>query len=91
MLQLYARLKVIPASRHNRSLSDALSSAESSQRLIGQQRAAGCQLLMDSHEIAFAGSQKVEDLLPVRFGFLRPLDLRHERGVGSQNLTYGLA
>ena len=53
--------------------------------------AARGQLLMDSHEIPLAGAQKLEDLLPVRFGFLQPLNLRRVRGVRSQHFAYGRA
>ena len=46
-------------------------------------------LLMDSHEIPLARYQKIEDLFAVRFRFLRPLDLRHVGGVGSQHFAHG--
>ncbi len=39
-------------------------------------------------EIPLAGSQKVQDHLPVRFGFLLPLDLRHAGGVRAQHFAH---
>ena len=79
---------MVLACGHNRSLPDALSAAECGQRLIRQHRSAHLQLLMDSHEIPLAGSQKIQDLLPVRLGFLRPLNLRHIRGVRVQDFAH---
>src|ERR1035437_8959306 len=46
---------------------------------------------MDSHEIPLALVEKLQDLLPVRFGFLGTLQLRHGGGVGSQDFAYGHA
>jgi hypothetical protein len=91
VLHLHARLEVILARRHDRCLPDALPAAECGQRRIRQRRAARRQFLMDSHEIPLAGNQKLEDLLPVGFGFLRPLDFRHEGGVRAQNFAHGRA
>ena len=81
MLHLHARVEVILARRHNRGLPDALPAAESRQRRIRQGRAVRRQFLMDSHEIPLAGNPQIQDLLPVGFGFLRPLDFRHLVGV----------
>jgi hypothetical protein len=46
---------------------------------------------MDSHEIAFALRQQLEDLLAERRRFLGPLDLGHGAGVGLQHLADALA
>ena len=46
---------------------------------------------MDSHEIPLAPIEKLQDLLPVRFGFLRPRQLRHGGGVRAQNFAHGYA
>ena len=83
VLHLHARIEVILARRHDRGLADALPAAECRQRRIRQRRAARRKLLMDSHEIPLAGDPKIEDLLPVGFGFLRPLDFRNLGGVGT--------
>jgi hypothetical protein len=46
---------------------------ERGQGLIRKRRPAGQQLFMDSHEIPLAGAEKLQDALPVRFGFLGAL------------------
>jgi hypothetical protein len=38
---------------------------------------------MDSYQIPLAGDPKLEDLLPIGFGFLRPLDYRDLGRVGT--------
>ena len=81
MLHLHTRLEMILARRQDRCLSDAMPAAKCRQRRIRQYRSLRLQLFMDSHEIPLAGAQKLEDLLPVGFGFLRPLDFRHLGGV----------
>src|SRR5664279_2167132 len=62
-LRLDARLEMILARGHDRSLPDALSTAECGQGRIRQVRAGRRQFFMDSHEIALARSQQIEDLL----------------------------
>jgi len=57
MLRFLARLELMTARRDRRLLSDALASAEGGERLVGEVRAGGHQLLMDSHEIALAVGQ----------------------------------
>src|ERR1700689_945701 len=42
---------------------------------------------MDSHEIPLALLEKLQDLLPVRSGFLRTLQLRHGGGVRAQDFA----
>ena len=91
MLHLHARFEMILARRHDRRLSDALPAAEPGQRRIRQRRAGRRQFLMDSHEIPLAGDQKIEDLLPVGFGFLRPLDFRNVGGVRTQDFAHAQA
>jgi len=81
VLHLHARIEVILTGWHDRSLRDALPAAESGQRRIRQCRAVRRQFLMDSHEIPLAGNQQIQNLLPVGFGFLRPLDFRNLVGV----------
>ena len=77
MLHLCARLEVILPGRRYRFLSDAVPAAECGQRRVGQGRATCQQFFMDSHEIPLAGDGKLQDLLPVWFGLLRPVNLRH--------------
>src|ERR1039457_1444465 len=79
VLHLLARLEVVLARRHDGRLPDTLLSAEGGQRRIRQGHSLGCQFLMDSHEILLAGIEKLQDPLPVGFGFLGPRYLR-ERG-----------
>jgi len=81
VLHLHAGFEVILAYGHDRRLSDAVPAAECGQRRIGQLGTAGCQVLMDSHQVPLAGDPKIEDLLPIGFGFLRPLDFRNLRRV----------
>jgi hypothetical protein len=83
MLHLHAGIEVILAHRHDRSLSDTLPAAECGQCRIGQRCATGPKFFMDSHQIPFAGDPKLEDLLPIGFGFLRPLDYRDLGRVGT--------
>jgi hypothetical protein len=90
VLHLHAWIELILARGRHRRLSDALPAAKRGQRRIRQRRPAGRQLLMDSHEVPLAGAQKLEDLLPARFGFLQPLNFRHVRGVGSQHFAHAL-
>jgi len=74
MLHLLGGRKVILARRCWRRAADSVAPAERRQRGIRQLGAAGGhQLLMDSHEIPLALLEKLQDLLPVRFGFLRTL------------------
>ena len=89
MLHLYAWVKVILARRHDGDLSNTLPATERRQRRIRQRRAIRDQLLMDSHEIPLAGSQKIEDLLAVGLGFLRPLYFRYLGGVRAQHFAHG--
>ena len=76
MLHLYPGIEVILAHRHDRRLSDAVPAAECGQRWIRQLGAVCPELLMDSHQVPLAGDAKIENLLPIGFGFLRPLDFR---------------
>src|SRR5438309_1795086 len=46
---------------------------------------------MDSHEIPLALLEKLQDLLPVRFGFLGSIQFRHGGGVRAQDFAYGHA
>jgi hypothetical protein len=80
---LGARFELIVARRYDRSLSDTLPATECGQCRIGQRCAAGSKFFMDSYQIPFAGDPKFEDLLPVGFGFLRPLDYRDLGRVGT--------
>src|SRR5450755_5168550 len=68
VLHLHPWLKMILTRRHDRSLPDALSTAECGQGRIRQFRSGRRQFFMDSHEIPLARSQQVEDLLAVGFG-----------------------
>src|ERR1039457_3192379 len=69
VLHLYAWIEMILARGHDRSLTDALPAAECGQRWIRQFRAARRQFFMDSHEIPLAGGEKIQNQLPVGFGF----------------------
>ena len=91
MLHFHAGLEVILARRYRRRLPDALSAAERGRRLIRQRRAAYLKLLMDSHKIALAGSQKIQALPAVRFGLLLPPYLRHAGGVQARDFPYARA
>jgi hypothetical protein len=77
VLKLLARRKIILARRCWWLVSDAMPSAKCRQRGIRQLRAASQQFFMDSHEIPLAPVEKLQNLLPVRFGFLRALQLWH--------------
>jgi hypothetical protein len=46
--------------------------AECRERLVGEIRTQGPELFMDPHQIPLALGVQLQDLLPVRFGFLRP-------------------
>jgi len=46
---------------------------------------------MDSHEVPLAGVEQLQDLAPVRFGFLRTRQLRHGGGVRAQDFAHGHA
>ena len=81
MLHLYARREIILARRYRRLVADRVPPAECRQRGIRQLRSARQQFFMDSHEIPLALLEKLQDLLAVRFGFLRPLQLGHGGGV----------
>ena len=61
---------VLPRGLRGR-LGNAMPTAESGQGLIGEYGTAGGQFFMDSDQIPLAPDQQLEDLLPVRFGFLR--------------------
>jgi len=81
MLHLYARREIILAGRYRRLVTDRVPPAECRQRSIRQLRSTRQQFFMDSHEIPLALLEKFQDLLAVRFGFLRPLQLRYSGGV----------
>ena len=83
MLHLLAGREVVLAGRHGGRLPDAMPATEGGQGLIRERGSAGHELLMDSHQIPLAGDPKIEDLLPIGFGFLRPLDFRDLGGVGA--------
>ena len=89
VLHFHAGLEVILARGHNRRLPDALPAAERGQSLIRQSRAAHLKLLMDSHKIPLAGSQKIQDLLAVGLCLFLPLNLRHIGGVQAQDFAHG--
>ena len=91
MLHLDAWLEVIATGGHDWLLTDALPAAERGQRLIRQCRAVGPQLFMDSHEIAFARLQQLEDPLAMRRCLLFAFDLRHCGGVRFEHLAHALA
>ena len=77
MLQLFSGFEVVAAGGHDGLLSDTLAAAEGGQRRIRQIRTALQQIFMDPDEIPLAGREQVQDLLPVGFGFLGPMHLRH--------------
>ena len=68
-LRLLARIEVVLTRRHGRRLPDSMPATECRQRGIRHLRACGHEFLMDSHEIPLALFEKLQDLLPVGFGF----------------------
>ena len=90
MLGFLAGRELVAAGRHNRRLPDSFPAAEGGERRIRERRARGHQFLMDSHEIAFALREQLEDLLAERHGFLVPLDLRYGAGARLQHLANAL-
>src|SRR5215475_14913726 len=81
VLKLLARGKVQMAHRYGRLVSDPVPPAKSRQRRVGKLGPFRRQLLMDSHQIPLALLEKLQDLLPIGFGFLWTLQLRHSAGV----------
>lgn len=77
MLHLLARLEVILARRLLFDLTDAVTTAERRQRLIGQFCSFGNQLLMDPDQVAAARGMELQKPLPVRLGALRTRDGRN--------------
>ena len=73
MLKLFPWPKIVPPRRYRRLVSDTVPPTKSRQGRIRQIHARRLQLLMDSHEIPFAALEKLQDLLSIRFGFLRTL------------------
>jgi hypothetical protein len=76
MLHLFARLEVVLTRRCWWRLPNSMPPAERRQRGVRQLRAAGHQFFMDSHEIPLAPAEKLQDLLPVGFGLLGPVQFR---------------
>src|SRR5260370_45641 len=91
MLHPLAGSKILLAGRRRRRVSDSVPAANRGQCGIRQLRAARQQFLMDSHQIPLALVEKLQDLLPVRLGLLRTLQLRHSGGVRAQDFAYGHA
>ena len=85
MLQLLARGELVTAGSHHRRLPDPVAAAEGGQRLVGQLRAAGHQLLMDPDQIPLALVHQLEDLLPVGLGLLPTIEFGHLRRTGAQH------
>lgn len=77
MLQLLAGFEGVAAGGHDGLLSDPLAAAESGQRGIRQRRSGGEQIFMDPDQIPLAFREQVQDHLPVGFGFLGAMHLRH--------------
>src|SRR5215468_999731 len=88
VLKLLARGKVQMAHRYGRRVSDPVPPAKSRQRRVGKLGPFRRQLLMDSHQIPLALLEKLQDLLPIGFGFLWTLQLRHSAGVRAQHFAY---
>src|SRR5215475_6273432 len=88
VLKLLARGKVQMAHRYGRLVSDPVPPAKSRQRRVGKLGPFRRQLLMDSHQIPLALLEKLQDLLPIGFGFLWTLQLRHSAGVRAQHFAY---
>ena len=91
MLPFDAGRELIAAGGHDGFLSDPFPAAERRQRWIREHGAGSRQFLMDSHEVALARGQQLEDLLAEGRGFLGALDLRHGTGVRLQHLADALA
>src|SRR6516225_9223217 len=77
VLKLGSGWELIVTRWYGRRVSDSMPAAKRGQRWIGQLHTSRYQLLMDSHQIPLAAVEKLQDLLPVWFGFLRPLQLRY--------------
>ena len=77
VLHLLARLEVILPRRFLFDLTDAVTPAEGSQRLVGQFRSLGNQFLMDPDQVAAAGGIEFQKPLPVWLGTLQTRDGRN--------------
>lgn len=77
MLHLLTGVELVAAGGHDGLLPDSLAAAESGQRRIRQIRSGGNQIFMDPDEIPLAFREQVQDHLPVGFGFLGAMHLRH--------------
>jgi hypothetical protein len=87
VLQFLAGQEVVLPYGLLRRLGEAMPAAEGGQGLVGEHRPTGGQLFMDPHKIPFAARQQLQDLLPIGFGFLRTLQHRHLRGIGTKHLA----
>ena len=88
VLQFLAGREVVLPYGLLRRFGEAMPTAEGSQGLIGEHRPPSGQLFMDPHKIPLAARQQLQDLLSIGFGFLRTLQHRHLRGVGTKHLAY---
>src|SRR5215831_1116311 len=73
MLQLFGWLKIVNPRRQLRLLADAVTPAKRRQCRIGKGQATTNQFFMDPDEIALAIGPLLQNLLPVRFRFLGPV------------------
>src|SRR5260370_21124471 len=71
-----------------RRLDETMSAAEGGRGLVGERRGAGHEFFMDPYKISLAAGQQLQDLLTIRFGFLRTLEHRHLGGVGAKHLAH---
>jgi hypothetical protein len=76
---LFSRLEVVLPHWRLERFGDSMPPAERRQCWIGQVRTTGDEFFMHSNQVPFALGQQLQNLLPVRFGFLRPRQQRHLR------------
>ena len=89
MLKLFAGRKLVESGWQFRLLTDAMTAAKGRQRRIRQSESLGHKLFMDPDEIALAVDPLVQNLLPVRLRFLRPVQYWYIRGLRPQDFAYG--
>jgi len=88
MLQLLTRLKLVKSAGPLWLLANAVTSAKSRQRRIGEGQSAPNQFFMDPDEIALAVGPLLQNLLPEGFRFLESEQGWYFRGLRSQDFAY---
>src|SRR6266851_4798969 len=91
MLALLSGLEGVLPRGDGRLLADSGPAAEGRQSGVRQLHPRCLELLMDPDEISLAGIEEVQDLLPVRLGFLRPVEGRRHLRARADHLPHHLA